>query len=176
MLFRSRQGYNINFRVGDKVLNCKNNYDALSYERYMWEKNMDNNESENEPEFNKIAIVNGDMGYIKEIDEDKNIIVQFDNDLVVYTHKTITDLLLGSTISTHRSQGSQAKCVINITHPQHKKILSRAILYVADTRSQERLVEIGDVETINNSLQIVETETRNTFLKELLCKEMKNET
>ena len=47
-------------------------------------------------------------------------------------------------------------------------MLTKNLLYVANTRAKELLIEIGDVATINKAIQIEATEDRETFLYELL--------
>ncbi len=169
----SKRGNNtIKFMVGDIVLNTKNTYRALTYSNYMIEKSLKNDDiddSEFEGNYEVVDIMNGDNGVIKDIDGE-NIIVDFDGDLIVYTKETIKNLLLSYSISVHKSQGGQAKAVLSITHPQHKKFLNRSLIYVADTRAQEYLVEIGSPEVIHEALTKVEMDERNTWLLELLLK------
>ena len=101
--------------------------------------------------------------------ENKCLIINFSENTVVFTFNDLTHLLLGYAISTHKSQGSEFPVVINIVHPQHSKMLTKNLLYVANTRAKELLIEIGDVATINKAIQIEATEDRETFLYELLA-------
>lgn len=112
--------------------------------------------------------MNGDIGIITDIDLNKNVFVQFDDVEVVYAPNELHNLLLAYAISIHKSQGSQAKAVIVVTHPQHKNMLNRNLLYVATTRAQTELIEIGSAPTINEAIKIEETQMRDTWLKNLL--------
>lgn len=65
-------------------------------------------------------------------------------------------------------QGSEAKAVIAIASSDHKRMLSSNLLYVADSRAKEQLIEIGDIETIKEGLKRHENKERETWLRELL--------
>lgn len=71
-------------------------------------------------------------------------------------------------MSTHKSQGSSAKAVIVLIDPMHGFMLSRNLLYTAVTRARERLVVIGDADTIRRGIKVEENTQRNTWLKEML--------
>ena len=60
-----------------------------------------------------------------------------------------------------------------ITNHMHKRLLSSNLLYVADSRAKEQLIEIGDVETIKEGLKRHEQKERETWLCELLKEENK---
>lgn len=179
--------------IGDKVINTKNNYQALTIECIDYEQEIESKEEnlkliqftygedsiEYENEFNKLEeminnvphkefIMNGDIGKIINIDKDNNVYVQFDDQIIVYDKKSLDNLLLAYAISVHKFQGSQAKAVILITHSSHLKILSKNLMYVALTRAQELLIEIGDQNTIQEALLKSETHNRITFLKQLI--------
>lgn len=168
-----RNGHTVNFRIGDKVLNTVNWYDALSYDEYDRQKKLkddfffDDEDAGIEDDPTKVDIMNGAFGKIIGI-EDDNIVVKFDDDVVVYTNRDVNKLILGNACSTHKAQGNQALAVISITHKQHQKMLHRALLYVANSRARQKLIEIGDPAVINNALKIVITNQRNTFLGSLL--------
>lgn len=175
-----RNGVEIRFRIKDKVINIKNNYQAITQERFEWEKKVQemithDNENDEEIELEDmppyVTIVNGDIGYIRNIDNDGNIFIQFDENIIVFEKSEYNRLLLAYSISCHKSQGSESKVVVTFIHPSHKKMLNRQLLYVADTRSKEKLIEIADPQTINECLDIVETDNRETFLSKLLKSE-----
>ncbi|MBQ0089069.1 MAG: AAA family ATPase, partial [Prevotellaceae bacterium] len=158
------------FHVNDMVINIHNNYNATTREEFEYNnmalKNLDVDFEQKE--FPKVSIMNGDIGVVTDIDNDKNVYVQFDDEEIVYEYKELHNLLLAYAISIHKSQGSQAKVVVVITHPQHKRMLNRNILYVATTRATTELIEIGSAPTINEAIKIEETQLRDTWLRELL--------
>lgn len=149
----------VHYRKGDRVINTKNIYHAVTPSEF-YEGGLKEGET---------TVVNGDIGIVKKVDlENKCLIIDFSENTVVFTFNDLAHLLLGYAISTHKSQGSEFPVVINIVHPQHSKMLTKNLLYVANTRAKELLIEIGDVATINKAIQIEATEDRETFLYELL--------
>lgn len=151
----------IMFKIGDKVINTKNNYHATKIE-------YENNEARI---IGECDIMNGDIGIVRWVgivDNTVAIDIQFDNDLVRFYSSEIINLKLGYCISCHKSQGCQAKAVIVVTAKAHKRMLTRNLLYVACSRAQEQLIEIGDSATINEALDVVETNVRENWLEDLL--------
>lgn len=149
----------VHYRKGDRVINTKNIYHAVTPSEF-YEGGLKEGET---------TVVNGDIGVVRMVDlENKCLIIDFSENTVVFTFHDLAHLLLGYAISTHKSQGSEFSVVINIVHPQHSKMLTKNLLYVANTRAKELLIEIGDVATINKAIQIEATEDRETFLHELL--------
>lgn len=187
----------LNYHIGDKVINKKNNYHALTdegFEHYLQEQKLRlkideykvkfgaNDESvleledmlrmmeEQKPA--EATIYNGDIGFIKHIDDKGNVWVQFDEDMIVYRKSDLENLLLAYACTSHSSQGCEAKGVIFLTHPSQKRMLSRNLCYMSLTRAKEHLIEIGDISIINNALKVNETRLRYTWLKELLEEEI----
>lgn len=183
----------LNYHVGDKVINKKNNYHALTEEGFKhWALSVQmqadidrlkvelgaNDEKVLEAEDRFIAldnqqpeeatIYNGDIGFIRDIDNKGNVWVQFDEEMIVYRKSDLENLLLAYACTSHASQGCEAKGVIFLTHPSQKRMLSRNLCYMSLTRAKEQLIEIGDISTISNALRVNETRLRNTWLKELL--------
>lgn len=149
----------VHYRKGDRVINTKNIYHAVTPSEF-YDIGLKEGST---------TVVNGDIGIVKKVDlENKCLIINFSENPVVFTFHDLAHLLLGYAISTHKSQGSEFPVVINIVHPQHSKMLTKNLLYVANTRAKELLIEIGDVATINKAIQIEATEDRETFLYELL--------
>ena len=149
----------IEFKVGDKVINTVNNYRMETF--------IDCDEGL-VPSDNTIPVMNGDIGYVRWIG-DNDMAVQFDSGLARITNSTVRNLLLGYCITVHKSQGSQAKAVIFISTKMHRKMLTRNLLYVADTRAQEELIEIGQDVYIEEALDTVEQNDRDTWLKDLMA-------
>ena len=161
-------GEEIMFKMGDKVINTHNEYHCPCFR-------VDEDGSLVES-MNDIMVMNGDMGYIRYIKEtDTGIVmaVEFDTGMARIYGPYMNNLLLGYAISIHKSQGSEAKAVIVITSPMHKRMVSANLLYVADSRAKEQLVEIGDIETIKEGLKRHEQKERETFLCELLKEDNK---
>lgn len=136
-------------KLGDKVLNCKNNYHGGKND----------------------MIANGDVGYLRSIEYDyatktNTVMVEFADG--IKNVGSLSVLKQAYAMSAHKSQGSSAKAVIVLIDPMHGFMLSRNLLYTAVTRARERLVVIGDADTIRRGIKIEENTQRNTWLKEML--------
>lgn len=160
----TKEGIGVTFKIGDRVINKKNNYHA-----HIWDNKFTTQE---------IFIANGDIGtiigedivYDDETDAILNyhLIVRFDNGIVALDKKECKNLLLGYCISVHSSQGSQAPCVIFVSSSMHSSMLTSNLVYVALSRAQKELTIIGDCNTINEGIKIKENFLRDTWLKEML--------
>lgn len=155
----------VTFRVGDRILNKKNDYQALPLESW---KDIENSYGAlSEEDVALTAIFNGQDGIIREV-TDKYVVAQFDEELIVINKSKLNNVLLAYCISVHSSQGSEAKYVLNVVSPSHKRMLNRNLLYVADTRSKILQIDIGDMGTYEDALLIDGNSERLTWLKELL--------
>lgn len=144
-----KQGFDIEFKIGDRIVNTENNYHMTS------------------DYGDELAVMNGDIGTI--INNDGYITtVQFDNGIVYLENNDMYKMLLATAISVHKSQGNQAKCVIVVIDKSHGFFLNRNIEYVAMSRAQEKLIVLGDIDTINNALSIQQEKNRQTYLKNML--------
>ena len=154
----------IRFKMGDRVVNTKNNYRCPSMEF-----DDDGNLIESE---RLLPVMNGDIGYIIRIEETSRgmeIAVQFDNGIGLFIGTKFTDLLPGYAITVHKSQGCQSKAVIVGIGKNHYNV-SRNLEYVAISRAQEKLVIVSDSDTINSFLDKEENKIRTTWLVGLMKK------
>lgn len=154
------------FRTGDLVINTKNDYHAVSEKAYreMIEYGL------HEEDVEDSVVVNGQIGIIREVVEN-GLIIQYDEELIYVSKSKLNNLLLGYAISSHKSQGSGSNYVISIVSNQHKKMLSRGLLYVMDTRCKKACIDIGQVEAFETGLKVVDNDLKNTFLLELMLTE-----
>ena len=163
---RKINGYGkITFRIGDRVINKKNNYTQLTYEGYKQIEESNGILSSDEVE--TVPIFNGQRGVVVDILE-KVMVVKFEEELVVYDKLTIYNLLLGYAISTFAAQGQEAPYVINVVSETHNRLMSKNLNYVADTRSKKKQIDIGQVKAYKDSLLVDNVEERNTWLLDLL--------
>lgn len=157
-----RDSTTIQFAIGDRVINKKNNYSvpvleigAMGYE-----------------ETGKTMFVaNGSIGVIlAEYREDDQacFAIQFDDGIGKFKGTEIANLLLGYAVSIHASQGNQARAVIVVVSKEHKRMINRNLLYVGFTRAQEHLTVIGNKEAIEDGMKVEETVIRNTWLGDML--------
>jgi len=131
------------FRLGDKVMQLRNNYDK--------------------------AVFNGDLGRIVRIDREAGELqVDFDSRPVSYTMEELDELSLAYAISIHKSQGSEYAAVVIPLHTSHYLMLHRSILYTAVTRGKEQVVLVGSRRALAMAIRNVRVERRFTGLKEKL--------
>lgn len=131
------------FRIGDKVLQLRNNYDK--------------------------EVFNGDVGVVESIDTETGIIrVDMDGSIVEYDRADLEELSLAWAVSVHKYQGSEIPCVIVICHTQHFKLLNRNLLYTAVTRGKKHVIVIGTKRAVAIAVKQGESHTRYTCLQSLL--------
>jgi exodeoxyribonuclease V alpha subunit len=137
------------FRLGDRVIQLKNNYEK--------------------------EVFNGDIGFVKDIDlEMKVLSVEFEKRLVEYDFYELDQLSLSYAITIHKSQGSEFKCVIIPILTSHYILLQRNLLYTALTRARELAILIGSKKAIGIAVGKNIVEQRFTSLKERITFENKN--
>ena len=159
----------VNFKIGDKVINKRNNYNAQIYD------------PDYTPEYDEFGnlvpnttfIANGDIGTVVDVD-DEDLVVAFDESTIVFSGEEIKHLRLAYAISVHSSQGSESPVVIALMLRQHLYMINRNIEYVAFSRAKTELCIIGDTRTIANGMKEVQNLERDTWLCEML-KEDNNE-
>ena len=129
------------FRIGDKVMQIKNNYTKS------WK-----NEDETE---NGEGIYNGDIGYIYYIDKNKKIIyVMFEGSRIVeYNFEELDELDHSFCTTIHKSQGSEFPVVVIPIAWAPPMLLSRNLLYTAITRAKKLVVLVGDVRYLKQMVQ-----------------------
>jgi len=133
------------FRVGDRVIHRRNNYD--------------------------LGVFNGDIGTIRKIDtEELTLAVSFfpDGRMVEYTRDAVPELDLAYAITIHKSQGSEFEAVIIPVLTQHFKMLFRNLIYTGLTRAKKLAVLVGTRKALAMSVKNQDTSQRQTLLKELL--------
>jgi len=119
------------FRVGDRVMQVKNNYTITWYGMYNGEVGC--------------GIFNGDIGEVVGIDDvDETLSVNFDSRLVHYTFSMLNELELAYAMTVHKSQGSEFRAVVLVASNSVPMLLHRSVLYTAITRARELLVIVGD--------------------------------
>ncbi|MBU0961490.1 MAG: ATP-dependent RecD-like DNA helicase, partial [Proteobacteria bacterium] len=140
------------FRVGDRVIHRKNNYD--------------------------LGVYNGDIGEIIAINSiELTCVVRFFSDKreVEYQRDQISELELAYAISIHKSQGSEFDCVIIPLVSQHYKMLFRNLIYTGLTRAKKLAVFVGTRQALTMAIRNMDTATRQTALP-LLLQELQQNT
>lgn len=129
------------FRVGDKVMQIRNDYDRDVY--------------------------NGDVGFIQNIDmENSSVSIIFDEKIVEYDTSELDEIMLAYAVTIHKSQGSEYPVVVLPLMMTHYIMLQRNLLYTGITRAKKCLVLIGSKKSIGIAIRNARTGKRNSMLKE----------
>lgn len=129
------------FRVGDKVIQVRNNYD--------------------------LDVFNGDVGRVLER-TGGHVQVQFGARLVDVPFESLDNLQLAYAITVHKAQGSEYPAVVVPLHSQHHMLLQRNLLYTAITRARRFAVLIGQPQAIERAVRNASPDRRATLLAPLL--------
>jgi exodeoxyribonuclease V alpha subunit len=131
------------FKVGDKVMQIRNNYDK--------------------------DVFNGDIGRLAKIDrESQEVLVNFEGRFVVYDFSELEDLVLAYAISVHKSQGNEYPAVIIPIMIQHFILLQRNLIYTAVTRAKRVVVLVGTKKALAIGIKNNKPQLRYSLLKERL--------
>jgi exodeoxyribonuclease V alpha subunit len=127
------------FRVGDRVMQTRNNYDK--------------------------EVFNGDVGRIVSFDpEDDEAVVEFDGRAVQYHISEMDEMILAYAVTIHKAQGSEYRAVIVPLSTQHYVLLRRNLLYTAMTRGKELVVLLGSPKALQMAVENRIVEPRFTDL------------
>lgn len=132
------------FRVGDKVMQIRNNY-RLEWDIYNDKGGLDES---------GIGVFNGDTGVITSIDDfDEVVTVTFDDRRVVeYPYAMMDELEHAFAVTVHKSQGSEYPAVIIPLYSGPPRLLSRNLIYTAVTRAKNMVVLVGNLGLINQMI------------------------
>jgi exodeoxyribonuclease V alpha subunit len=131
------------FRIGDKVMQVRNNYD--------------------------LDVFNGDIGRIEGVDEEERVVrVELDGRLVSYDYGLLDELVLAYACTIHKAQGSEYPCVIMPIHTQHYVMLQRNLIYTGMTRGRRLVVLVGSKRALALAVKNNRIEARYTQLARLL--------
>ena len=131
------------FRVGDKVMQVRNNYDY--------------------------DVFNGDIGRVVAIERlDKKIHIRYPDKQVTYDTADLGELVLAYATTIHKAQGSEYPAVVIPLHTQHYLMLQRNLLYTGITRAKERVVIVGTKKALGICIHNNQVMERNSYLAERL--------
>jgi exodeoxyribonuclease V alpha subunit len=127
------------FRVGDKVMQLRNNYEHDVY--------------------------NGDVGRIRAVDlEERQLRVEFGGRIVELEADDLDDLTPAYACTIHKSQGSEYPAVVVLLHNQHHVMLQRNLLYTAITRGKRLVVLVGSRKALRRAVSNGAARRRHTHL------------
>lgn len=133
------------FRLGDKVIQTKNNYD--------------------------LHIFNGSIGIIIEINPAKRTLkVDYDGTVIEYGAEDITELNLAYAITVHKSQGSEFDFVIMPITSNHNVVNNRNLVYTAITRAKKQIALVGNADALKEAIAKQEILHKRSQIKDKLMK------
>ncbi len=131
------------FRIGDKVMQIRNNYDK--------------------------DVFNGDLGRIRKIDtENQEVGVEVDGRVVTYDFSELDELVLAYAVTVHKAQGSEYPAVVFPLSTQHYMMLQRNLFYTAMTRARKLAVIVGSKKALAIAVRNNQIQKRFTLLRERL--------
>lgn len=114
-------------RVGDRVLQLRNNYE--------------------------LDVFNGDVGSVIAFDqENDSVTVRFGERQLSYGANDLGEIALAYAITIHKSQGSEYPCVVVVLDPQHYMLLQRNLLYTAMTRGRKLVIVVGSRRAVGRAV------------------------
>ena len=147
------KGFVYTYRLGDKVMQTKNNYDIP------WVKNNEQG----------TGIFNGDIGIIKDMDKlSRTAVIDFDGRNAVYTFDNLSQVDLAYAITVHKSQGCEFDAVIMPVMEGFEKLSYRNLLYTAVTRAKHLMILVGSEKKIYNMVENDRKTMRHTCLEHML--------
>ena len=146
------------FRVGDKVMQIKNNYQLEWEIKTKYGMTIDKG----------LGIFNGDMGIIREINSyEETMAVEYDEHrLVTYPFQMLEELELAYAITIHKSQGSEYPAVVIPLLQGPRQLYHRNLLYTAVTRARKCVTLVGSDSVFEEMIRNTNEQNRNTSLAE----------
>ena len=139
----SVQRFGRTYRVGDRVMQVRNNYDK--------------------------DVFNGDLGRVKRLDLiEQELLVDVDGREIPYEFSDLDELLPAYAISVHKSQGNEYPAVIVPLLTQHYVLLQRNLLYTAITRGKQLVILVGSKKALAIAIRNNKTAARFSRLRERL--------
>jgi exodeoxyribonuclease V alpha subunit len=133
------------FRVGDPVMNTKNNYD--------------------------LSIMNGETGIVREVYPKRNqILCEFNGEEILFDKTTMRELVPAYAFTVHKAQGMEYPIVVVAVKKisSWQKWVGRSWLYTAITRARKAAILVGDTKSVANVCKVADRGSRRTRLQEAL--------
>ena len=142
----------VTYRIGDKVMNLKNNYEQK------WLRGKEIGE----------GIFNGEIGYIESITDEDTVIINFEGKVCEIDVCDLNNIALAYATTIHKSQGSEFKTVIMPFHKSFYVMLKRNLLYTGITRAKEECIIVGQKQAVVMAIKANDIAKRNTQLAKRL--------
>lgn len=133
----------VEYRLHDKVMQIRNNYDK--------------------------EVFNGDIGTVESVNlEDRELLIRFDDREVAYDSTELDEVVLAYATTIHKSQGSEYPIVVMPVLMTHYVMLQRNLIYTGVTRAKKILVIVGTKKALSMAVRNVTVDKRDTLLAERL--------
>lgn len=140
----SRKLGNVEWRIGDRVMQLRNNY----------EKN----------------VFNGDIGFVVNVGDD-SLEVDFDGRVLKVTREELDDLMLAYAITVHKAQGSEYPAVVIVLDTSHGRMLRRNLIYTAVTRAKGHVWVLSAPGALDRAVRNLRETRRYTLLANMIAGE-----
>ncbi len=146
------------FRIGDKVMQIKNNYQMEWELRNRYGVPVDKGS----------GVFNGDVGVIRDINAFSELMtVEFDEGkMVEYSFKQLEELELAYAITIHKSQGSEYPAVVLPVYPGPRMLMTRNLIYTAVTRAKSCVCLVGIPQVFQSMVDNASQQKRYCGLKD----------
>ena len=146
------------FRVGDKVMQVRNNYEIL-WQRIGGEQG--------------VGAYNGDIGIVESINpRDRSMVVRMDDRRMLYPAENLNELEIAYAITVHKSQGSEFPAVILPVAQVPPRLCYRNLFYTGVTRARKLCVVAGRRDVVNRMMSNIRQNLRYSGLCALLKEEL----
>lgn len=149
------------FRVGDKVMQVRNNYEII-WQRIGGEQG--------------VGAYNGDIGIVESINlRDRSMVVRMDDRRLLYQAENLNELEIAYAITVHKSQGSEFPAVILPVAQVPARLCYRNLFYTGVTRARKLCIVTGRRKVANDMMENVRQNQRYSGLQELLKEQLPSE-
>ena len=146
------------FRVGDKVMQVRNNYEII-WNRIGGEQG--------------VGAYNGDIGIVESINtRDRSMVVRMDDKRLVYPAENLGELEIAYAITVHKSQGSEFPAVILPVAQVPPRLCYRNLFYTGVTRARKLCIVAGRRDVVNRMMGNIRQNLRYSGLAYLLQAEL----
>ena len=181
----------VEFRLGDRVIQNGNFYEATRFENMsdykLYKKgifSLEEEDIEGNLQYRSLAqesaVFNGTIGYIVDVDKDNGMLVEFNSyvgkDLIYYSHSSekseIGMLDLAYAITVHRSQGSGFNTVLFAFDYSAYMLLSKEFVYTGITRAINHCLMFVENTALHHAIKNTQSSNRKTYVREFLEEEL----
>lgn len=153
------------FRVGDRVMQMKNNY------QMNWVRDLKMEDGSIHTE-RGCGVFNGDTGTVLEIKGNTMVVRMDDETRCRYGSEEVEQLSLAYASTVHKAQGSEYQRVLMVLAAEHGSLLNRSIFYTAETRAKKEFALFCELPALKKAVETVGSSQRLTRLQDCLMEKV----